>query len=264
MTLDELKARLAEIQVHAKKAFGQNFLINEMVVGKIVAAVQAAKPAFLVEVGPGVGAITEPLASFKPLLIELDRDLVEFWRKREFQVVDNDALKVNWNDLKLPDKTWLVSNLPYNISTTLFVDRCFGPPQLAGMVLMFQKEVAQRLTASPRTSEYGMLSVLAQTYWKAAKVADAAPRDFFPAPKIASRVLRFQRVEGDVPDPRFLSFMKAAFSHRRKFLLKNLGQLGDKLDWGAALEEMAISAKARAEELTPQQFADLYRRWKAK
>src|SRR5690606_25942729 len=131
-------------------------------------------------------ALTEPLlnSSLQPRVIEFDSDFVKYWSTRGIDVIDGDALKVNWNDLGLRENSLFVSNLPYQISTNIVIDRCLGPAQVRWMVLMFQKEVAQRLTASPRTKEYGMLSVMAQLHFKMRKVAEAAPRDFYPAPKV--------------------------------------------------------------------------------
>lgn len=264
MNLGELKEKMAELEIRSKRSLGQNFLVSDQVVDRIVHAVRSVRPAFLIEIGPGLGALTDPLAEFHPLLVELDHDLALYWRERNYQVIETDALKMDWDQLTLPENTWLVSNLPYQISTHLVVDRCFGPKRLSGMVLMFQKEVAQRLMASIRTPEYGLLSVMAQTFWDIKKVADASPRDFHPPPKVASRVLKFVRRPVSL-ELGFLTFVKVAFSHRRKFLLKNLGALGDKnVHWPAFMEEMSIDLKARAEELTPAQFAELYSRGKKK
>ena len=261
----DLKVRLAEMGIVPKKAFGQNFLVSPHVIGKIVESVRARDFKSLIEIGPGLGALTEPLLAGgnRPLLIELDSDLVEYWRRRGLEVRDNDALKLDWDELPLHEPALLVSNLPYQISTHIVIDRCFGPLEIKWMILMFQKEVAQRLMAKPRTKDYGLLSVMAQLHFKMSKVADAAPGDFFPPPKIASRVLFFERL----PDPGlgmpFLKFTKHAFAFRRKLLLKNLKGVLNK----ARMEELPeiaaslkIDAKARAEELTPQQFVELFRR----
>lgn len=260
----DLKARLDEMGVEPKKALGQNFLVSRHVIGKIIDCVCSRDFASLVEIGPGLGALTEPLiaADKKPMLIELDTDLAAYWRTRSLGVFEADALRFEWDKLPLREPALLVSNLPYQISTHIVVDRCFGPLAIKWMVLMFQKEVAQRLTAQPRTKEYGLLSVLAQLHFKITKVADAAPGDFFPPPKIASRVLLFERL----PDPDlgvpFLRFLKSAFGFRRKLLLKNLkSQVGK-----ARMEQLpeiatnlGIDLKARAEELTPQQLVLLFR-----
>lgn len=261
----DLKIRMQELGIDAKKSFGQNFLVSDFVVDKIIQAVQVEKIESVVEIGPGLGALTEDLLknNVHPLLIELDQPLVEYWRSRGMTVIDQDALKLDWEKLKLPAPTLLVSNLPYQISTSILIDRCFGPEQIQVMVLMFQKEVAERFVATPRTKEYGLLSVMAQLFWQIEKVANAAPQDFFPAPKIASRVLKWRRRENVGLDERFLKFLKAAFLYRRKFLLKNLkGSVtkGSEEVIRQALIDLGLSDKVRAEELSPGQFVDLYRK----
>jgi len=253
----DLKARLESMGLQPKKALGQNFLVNQGVIDKIITSVKEHEFTDLLEVGPGLGALTEPLlsAGLRPRLIEFDRDFVKYWQTRGLDVIEGDALKVNWNTLNLRENSLLVSNLPYQISTNIVIERCLGPAQLRWMVLMFQKEVAQRLTAVPRTKEYGMLSVMAQTHFKMRKVAEASPRDFFPAPKIASRVLHFESRGPQNLGVPFLKFVKRAFALRRKFLLKNLAGSVDK----ATLQALGLSEKVRAEELTPAQFEQLFR-----
>jgi len=263
--LFDLKTRLTEMGISPKKAFGQNFLISAGVIGKIIEAVQSRPHSDLIEIGPGLGALTEKLiaAGLRPRLIELDRDLIDYWRARNLDTIDHDALKLDWDTLNLKPNSLLVSNLPYQISTSLVVDRCFGPKNLRHMILMFQKEVAQRLMAKPRTKEYGLLSVMAQVFFDISKVADAAPRDFHPAPKIASRVLSFTRKSDPGVTERFLKVLKAGFAFRRKFLLKNLKSVVDKPtlerlpDVFAALR---LKPQARAEELTPAQWVELFKK----
>ena len=260
----DLKQRLNEMRLSPKRAFGQNFLVSPRVIAAIVEAVKTRPHADLVEVGPGLGALTEPLiaAGLKPHLIEFDADLVEYWQTRDLEVTAADALKLDWNTLALKPKSLLVSNLPYNISTSLIVDRCFGPLALDNLILMFQREVAERLVAKPRGKDYGLLSVVTQLHFEMKKVVDASPRDFYPAPRVSSRVLSFARR----PDPGlglpFLKFAKGAFAFRRKFLLKNLRAVVDKSKYDAmpkALAELGFNEKARAEELTPEHFASLFR-----
>ena len=261
----DLKARLTEMGVVPKKAFGQNFLVSQHVIGKIIEAVRSRTFKGMVEVGPGLGALTEPLlkVDLHPQVIELDRDLAAYWQSRGLRVHEADALKFDWNTLQLQEPALLVSNLPYQISTSLVIDRCLGPLAIKYMVLMFQKEVAQRLTASPSSKEYGMLSVMAQLHFRIARVADASPGDFFPAPKIASRVLLFERIEAQGLGVPFLKFAKHAFQFRRKFLLKNLKSVMDKAKLEtltAGLTSMGLNEKARAEELSPAQFRELFKK----
>lgn len=263
----EIQTRLKSLGAEPKRALGQNFLIDQNVVDMILARVNRFKPVALLEVGPGLGALTSSLIKLEaPLsLIELDSQFSQLWKDKGLPVVEADALKLDWQGLGLAQGTVLVSNLPYQISSSLVIERSLGPECITGMVLMFQKEVAQRIVASPRSKDYGLLSVIAQLYWQIHKVCEAGPRCFWPAPKVASRVLGFERREHGpgVPNKELLRFVKAAFSHRRKVLWKNLaGECGHfGVDKDLALQagqDLNLGGQVRAEELAPEQFVQLY------
>jgi len=263
----EIQQRLNSLGAAPKKALGQNFLIDESVVSHIIEMVGRYQPKALVEVGPGLGTLTSHLiGSDLPLtLIELDREFAQLWRDKSQTVVEADALQLDWKGLGLPHKSLLVSNLPYQISSSLLVERSLGPTQVGAMVLMFQKEVAQRVVALPRSKKYGLLSVVAQLYWTVHKVCEAGPACFWPTPKVASRVLAFERRE-DAPQAygrELLRFIKAAFSHRRKVLWKNLA--GEYSRFGADRVlaqkrglDLGLGSQVRAEELEPKQFVKLF------
>lgn len=237
-----------------KRSLGQNFLVNRSVIEKIIAAVKEFQPSILIEIGPGTGALTHELVKTAlPLtLIELDRDLAAKWREDGKNVIEADALQIDWSQF-INEGTVLVSNLPYQISSSLVVDRCVSPGNIKAMVLMFQKEVAQRLMAKKSTPDYGMLSVVAQTFWKIGKVCDADPKSFNPPPNVASRVLKFAARNSEIPDrQKFLKFLKAAFAQRRKLLSKNLN-LGKEF-----LVAQGFKETVRAEELSPEEFLNLF------
>ena len=260
---NEIIAKLEKLGVAPKKSLGQNFLVNKGSIEKIIEAARRLEPSFLIEVGPGLGSLTEGLLTLEcPLkILELDRVFAQYWRERQVDVVEGDALKWDWNLLKKTEETVLVSNLPYQISSSIVIERSVHNKTLKGMVLMFQKEVAERIAAKPRTEAYGLLSVIAQNFWNITWVLDAGARDFYPPPKIASRVLAFDpRFDYAGSKKDFLKVVKAGFAQRRKFLISNLKVLG-----GSANDEvlrgifdaLGLSHKVRAEELSVQQWRDL-------
>jgi 16S rRNA (adenine1518-N6/adenine1519-N6)-dimethyltransferase len=268
------RERLRQVQeqlgVAAKKSLGQNFLVSDIVIERIIAAVRATEPEALIEIGPGPGALTYFLRQMNlPLqLIELDHLIAAYWRDQGLSVLEEDALKIQWRDLYAPGKkTVLVSNLPYQISSSIVIERSLEEAGVADMVLMFQKEVAQRIRASAQSEAYGLLSVIAQTFWKIETVSEAGPKDFDPAPRVASRVLAFHRREAPLRRRQsFLNFVKASFAQRRKLLKSNLSDLCHQKKLSAEnlvgwLQEMGFKETARAEELSPAQFVQLYKKF---
>lgn len=272
-------SKLNELNAGPKRSLGQNFLISDHVIDKILFAVKAEPFSAMIEVGPGLGALTEDLLEIareqkKALtLIEMDTSFVREWTARLaeeslFRVIEADALQVDWNTLALPPQTLFVSNLPYQISSSIAIERSIHPAGVSRMILMFQKEVAQRIASRARTSAYGLLTVIIQAFWETATVSDASPQDFHPAPNVASRVLVFRRrAEPDFGlgnAEGFLKFAKAGFSHRRKLLARNLVSeyfrgSPHAANIESAFKEAGLLPTARAEELEPAKFVELYR-----
>ncbi|GIL16805.1 MAG: ribosomal RNA small subunit methyltransferase A [Oligoflexia bacterium] len=257
---------MTELNIEPKRALGQNFLISDHVIKKIVHAVSLFHPKGMIEVGPGLGALTVELRQLNcPLhLIELDSVFANYWKAQGLSVSEVDALQWDWRSHNLNRPEVLVSNLPYQISSSLVIDRSMDENQFDGMVLMFQKEVAQRLRAKPKTSEYGMLSVVAQTFWNTEMLLEAGPGDFMPSPKVASRVLVFAKKDVSIDDrKKYLKFLKAAFLHPRKLMSSNLEQ-GLGIAREIILEKLAAQGfdpKIRAQEMSVKMFQDLYLRF---
>lgn len=256
-----LQNRLNELKHDAKKALGQNFLISDHVISKIIQATESSldqlQKKSLIEIGPGLGAITDYLVKLdcSYQAIELDRSLFQYWDDKKIKILNQDALQADWSQF---DSDILVSNLPYQISSSIVIEKSLEPYKLEIMILMFQKEVAQRIRAVKQTEHYGMLSVMAQEFWKMETVCEAGPVDFFPSPKIASRVLKFSLKSSDILDrKKYLSYLKQCFHQRRRILKSNLPSIHSEgvTNWLAAQN---ISEKARAEELSPEQFKNLY------
>lgn len=265
-----LKVVQDALGIEAKKSLGQNFLVSDVVIERIINKAREFQADTLIEVGPGPGALTSFLREMTPnfRVIELDRVLAEFWRNQGLEVIEGDALQLDWQQFyDKPGKKVLVSNLPYQISSSIVIDRCLDIGGLDHMVLMFQKEVAQRITATASTDAYGLLTVIAQTFWKTEKVTEAGPGDFDPPPRVASRVLAFTRKPPVLQKPQsFLSFVKAAFAQRRKLLKKNLSVFYSQKNVTEAqlvgwLTELGFKETVRGEELTPEQFVALYKKF---
>lgn len=261
---------LVEAFRHAKKkSLGQNFLIDENVTRCIAKDVERFNPTHILEIGPGVGALTAELTrhGLPITAIEKDDTCAAFLRQifaDRVEIIAGDALEVDMPACVSDpsQRTVLVSNLPYNVASQIyfrFIDE--GYP-LVGMVLMFQREVAQRFLATPGHKSYGILSVIGQYYHDIEEVLEVPPEAFVPAPKITSTVLRF------FPRPKQLSqeesqnlriLVRTAFAQRRKTLANSLsGFKGcDRDTWSARLVELGHKADVRAERLSVQDFIAL-------
>lgn len=263
MQPSQLKQRLSDIGIEPKRSLGQNFLINQHVIERIIQCALELKQSQLIEIGPGPGSLTDHLKKvhdpFK--LIELDSKIAEYWRNQGLEVLEQDALKADWSQLTEAGKTLLVSNLPYQISSSLVVELSSCDNNVKAMVLMFQKEVAERLVSAPSQKSYGLLSVVAQTAWEIQRVVDAGPGSFSPPPKVASRVLSFQKKS--VVSKYFLSFLKSCFQQRRKQVIKTLIRLKTDevseqtiFDW---LEQKGYAKTLRAENISVIDYLELFR-----
>lgn len=256
--------RMQLLDIQPKRSLGQNFLVSDRVVNQIIAQSEAQKFKKVFEIGPGLGALTDSLiTSSKDLtLLEMDRKFADLWRQEKQQVVEGDALKYDWQSESFNDQDHLlVSNLPYQISARLVVDLSLLRPSFARMVLMFQKEVAQRIMAAPGTSDYGLLTVAAQIFWKIHIVVDAGSVDFMPKPNVGSRVLRFERCDRFPQEEEaksFFEFVKLCFANRRKKLLPKLVSYKKREDLEALFSDLGHSSDVRVEKLAPEALLELY------
>jgi 16S rRNA (adenine1518-N6/adenine1519-N6)-dimethyltransferase len=237
----------------ARKRFGQNFLVSPGVVAKIVDAILPQADDNLVEIGPGLGALTEPLlARLEHLhVVEIDRDLIARLRERfppeRLTIHEGDALQFDFSVLGVGLR--VVGNLPYNISTPLLFHLAACADGVRDMHFMLQREVVDRMVAPPGGSEYGRLSVMLQYRFEMERLFLVPPGAFNPAPKVESAVVRL------VPRPRqalsavdenlLEEVVKAAFSQRRKMLRNTLRERVSETDWA----ELGIDPTRRAEEL---------------
>jgi 16S rRNA (adenine1518-N6/adenine1519-N6)-dimethyltransferase len=241
-----------------RKRFGQNFLIDAQVVADIVTAISPERADLVVEIGPGLGALTEPLLQRLDRLhvVEIDRDIVARLRKRypaeRVSIHEGDALAFDFG--ALGSDLRIVGNLPYNISTPLLFHLATYAGQVRDMHFMLQKEVVERMVAAPGDSEFGRLSVMLQYRFWLEWLIDVPPTSFDPPPKVDSAVVRMiprAREELLAADEKMLSsLVAAAFAQRRKMLRNNLkGILDD-----AAFATLGIDPTRRAEDLSVEDY----------
>jgi len=249
----------------ARKRFGQNFLHDPYIIDQIVSAIAPKSGQNLVEIGPGLAALTEPVCELVDQLtvVELDRDLAQRLRTHPFlgkklQVVEADALKFDFTSIIENDKPLRVfGNLPYNISTPLMFHLFSFAGMVEDMHFMLQKEVVNRLAAKASEANYGRLSVMAQYHCQVIPVLHVPPSAFKPAPKVDSAVVRLlpYKVKPILVDSeKMLNQVCAmAFNQRRKTIRNSLKKTIDE----ASMIELGINPELRAENLTLQDYATL-------
>jgi 16S rRNA (adenine1518-N6/adenine1519-N6)-dimethyltransferase len=243
----------------ARKRFGQNFLVDEQIIGDIISAINPQPSDNMVEIGPGLGALTRPLLKRLNLLhvVEIDRDIIERLHRDYPQdkliVHAGDALKFDFAALPAPLR--IVGNLPYNISSPLLFHFASYVSRITDMHFMLQDEVVERMVAEPSTPAYGRLSVMLQYRFYMEKLLDVPPQSFRPAPKVNSAIVRM------IPLPAhevlvknealFAEIVTAAFGQRRKTLRNTMKPFLDE----AGFEQLGIDAQLRAENLGVAEFA---------
>jgi 16S rRNA (adenine1518-N6/adenine1519-N6)-dimethyltransferase len=258
----------------AKKSFGQNFLVDQNYIQKIVAAVSPKPGETVIEIGPGQGALTEKLidSGANVIAIELDRDLipalsVQFFSAKNFTLLEADALELDYIKV-VGSHAKLVANLPYNISTAILQKLIEQRSAFSEMILMFQREVVDRITAKVGNKDRGFLTVLVEAYLDSEKLFDVSPSAFRPIPKVWSSIVRLRGNNAQFDeefDALFREIVSMAFMQKRKTIqnnfknakpalqakFKNLGGI-DKV-----LESLEIDSKRRAETLSGGEWQNL-------
>lgn len=242
-----------------RKRFGQNFLIDQFIIDRIVELINPQPGQHIVEIGPGLGALTAPLVQSGAIIdaVELDRDLAQtlhlkFLPNKNFRLHSADILEFELEELfdKYQQKLRVVGNLPYNISTQLMFKLFANLSIVQDMYFMLQREVGVRLSARPNSKDYGRMSVMAQYFCEMRIAIDVPPHSFNPAPKVESCVVQF--VPYPTPphpadDPALLHQVVAhAFNHRRKRISNSLKDLISATE----LNELGIDPILRAENLS--------------
>ncbi|SSY80399.1 16S rRNA (adenine(1518)-N(6)/adenine(1519)-N(6))-dimethyltransferase RsmA [Alysiella crassa] len=245
----------------ARKRFGQNFLQDTRIISDIVHAVRPQADDIVIEIGPGLGAITQPLTQKLNRLhvCEIDRDIIQFLKKQTFAekltIHEGDVLAFDFRQIQ--GKKKIVGNLPYNISTPLLFKLSEVADEVIDMHFMLQKEVVERMVAQPKSNDYGRLSVMLQYFFDMESLIDVPPESFQPAPKVDSAVVRMIPVANRIGKAEnfqhFSDLVKQAFHQRRKTLRNNLKDIASDDD----LQAVGISPQQRAEEIAPECYVQL-------
>lgn len=260
---------LKTFHLRASKKLGQNFLVDSSIVRGIVEAAEIEEGDRVLEIGPGIGTLTQGLAEAgaQVTAVELDKKLPAVLAETlagydNVRIVPGDILKVNIPELMGEGAFKVAANLPYYITTPILMTLLERHLPITTMVTMVQKEVAERMTAKPGSKTYGALSVAVQYYTQPEIVLDVPPKSFIPAPEVDSVVIACRvRTEPAVKvkdEKRFFRVVRAAFGQRRKTLfnaLKGAGFLKDEVR--LAMEQAGIAAERRGETLSLQEFAAL-------
>lgn len=258
-----------------QKKFGQNFLIDTHVLDKIIGSAEITKDDVVLEIGPGIGTMTQYLAcAAKVIAVEIDKALIPILEDtlseyENVRVINHDVLKVDIAKLAEEENGGkpikVVANLPYYITTPIIMGLFENHVPIKSITVMVQKEVADRMQVGPGTKDYGALSLAVQYYAKPYIVANVPPNCFMPRPKVGSAVIRLERYENPpvtVEDEKLMfRLIRASFNQRRKTLangLKNSPELDyTKEEIEAAIEALGRGASIRGEALTLEEFAKL-------
>ena len=241
----------------ARKRFGQHFLTDGAIIDRIVDTIDPKPGEVLIEIGPGLGAMTDPLVarSGRLMVIELDRDLAYRLRKRpELEVIEADVLEVDFSALAQGRRVRVVGNLPYNISTPILFHLLESVDHVIDQHFMLQKEVVERMAASPGSKDFGRLSVMLQWRYHIESVLDVPPESFEPPPRVDSAVVRMQPLPSgfDIDAALLGEMVRVAFSQRRKLLRHTLGRWLEARNFGGQFD-----VQRRAEEVPVSEYLAL-------
>ncbi len=261
-----------------KKKFSQNFLLDENIINKIIDSASIDDLTGVIEIGPGLGALTKKLVkkANKLLIYEIDKDLIPYLEEflkgyKNIFLLNRDILKT---DVNLDIKTYLkgvnrivvISNLPYHITTPIIMKFLEEVNGINSMILMMQQEVAKRITSQPNTKDYNALSVIIQHQAKTKYLFRVSKKVFYPQPKVDSAVIKldiFSQTNNE-NNKEFYNFVHQCFSQRRKTLVNNLSNgynLYSKVELIDILEELGLHSMIRAEALQLKDFLILYKKY---
>ncbi len=245
-----------------QKRFGQHFLHDDGVLEKIVSSMELEREDLLLEIGPGVGTLTERLLPYvdRYVAVEIDRKFCEileeaFGTEEGFHLIEADILKADLTDV--PPGAKVIGNLPYYITSAIIMHFLEGDYPWKSLTFMMQREVAERITAPVGTKEYGVLSVITRSLSEPEILFTIPAGAFYPPPKVESALMRFLPKKADLPEG-LIPLIKASFASRRKTLNNNLKAIAEPAVLAKTFERAGISPSERAERLSPEDFLRLF------
>ena len=264
MKITEIMSVLGSLGASPRKSLGQNFLHDKNLASWIVEKLEIEPGDHVVEIGPGLGALTEEIMRRRvsATLLEKDRAFAKYLREKfdssNIEVIEGNALEYDTRVDFLRQPTKVIGNLPYYLSSALLFHFTADPCPFEHMVFTVQKEMAYRLSAAPRSKEYGSLSLIIQRQWQVTRLKTLPPSVFLPQPQVDSVVLSLKRrTPGELEETdavKFAALVKAGFSERRKQVRKLLNRFGDSERTEMALLAAALPLTARAEDISIDQW----------
>lgn len=268
-----INKKLNENNLHAKKKFGQNFLTDQNILSQIVNGAQITNDTLVIEIGPGLGSLTELLCKEAGFVLcyEIDSELIPILKDNlkefdNYEVINKDILDVDINKdinkyIKNFKNVYLVANLPYYITTPIILGLLSQTNKITRYVMMMQQEVADRICGKPKTKDYNALSIAIAYRAQATKIIKVPRTVFIPAPNVDSAVVRLDLYEEPLyqanDEKHFFDFIRECFSQRRKTLINNLSNKYSKDLVLKMLDNNNIKPTVRAEELTIEDFIKL-------
>lgn len=264
---EETNFLLKKYQLKANKNLGQNFLITEEIIEEIVEKAEITKEDVVIEIGPGLGSLTAKLADHakKVIAIEIDENMISILQERfllyqNVELIHEDVLKVNLQNIIPKDaNVKVVANLPYYITTPIIMKLLEDHIPVESITVMVQKEVGERLTASPGSKEYSAITVSVNYYAEAKIIIDVPKENFKPVPEVDSCVVQLKMKQEHIPlkdEKLFFRIVKATFTQRRKNIGNSLTMMGKKKEEiREMLEALGLDVNLRAENLSIEDFA---------
>ena len=268
-SLSEVLNSLKKLNHRPKRKLGQNFLVDENILNFIVDSSIISEQDNIVEIGSGLGALTQKILvkSNSLLCIEKDKKMYSFLKDRfpKLKIINKDVLKINPNELFYQNSYKIISNLPYSVASRIIIMFAESNNSPSSMTLTIQKEVAERLVASPNCKEYGVLSILVSNFYDIKILKNISPKCFFPSPKVFSSIVFLKKRNTPLVDKEifliFKKIVKYSFTQRRKQLGTSLKNLGLK-DLENSFMNATFSLKDRPENLSINQWVEISMNYK--